>query len=124
MLLMEKIDMFLMGEAKSGVELTPLAKSMFKMIKGWTKEEVESLVKQISSKVKDGKKYEISFDRYDKGDKTPLIINRRGDDVIKNKITPEVRKEYKESIIDLLKGTGLKITGETKVSDWLAFKVE
>jgi RNA binding exosome subunit len=124
MLLMEKIDMFLLAEAKSGLELTPLAKSMLKSLKGRTKEEIDALVAEISPRVKDGKKYELSFDRFDKGDKIPLVINRRGDDVIKNKITPEVRKEYKETVVDLLKGTGLKITGETKTSDWLAFKVE
>jgi len=124
MLLFEKIDMFLLGEAKAGIKLTPLAASMIKKIKGRTKEEIDALVAEITPKIKDGNMYQISFDRFDKGEKTPLVIYRQGNDVIKNKITPEVHQEYKGTVAEFLKGTDLKITGETKSSDWLAFKVE
>jgi hypothetical protein len=124
MLLFEKIDMFLLGEAKEGIKLTPLASSMVKKLKGRTKEEIDAIVSEITPKVKDGKMYEISFDRTDKGDKIPLIIYRKGNDVIKRTITPEVHKEYRGTVETFLKGTGLKITGEVKSADWLAFKVE
>ena len=124
MLLFEKIDMFLLGEAKAGIKLTPLAASMLKKLKGLTKEEVDTLIAHISQKLKDGQVYEMSFDRFDNGDKTPIIIYRKGNDVIKSKITPEVHQEYKSEVTDFLKGTDFKITGETKSADWLAFKVE
>lgn len=122
-MLLEKIDMFLLAEAKSGAKLTPLGASVVNKLKGISKEDVDKLVAHINSKVNDGKMYEISFDIRDRGDKTPIIINRRGDDVIKNKITPEVHKEYREAVEDFLKGTGFKIVGELKSADWLAFKV-
>lgn len=124
MLLFEKIDMFLLGEAKSGISITPLGLSLLKKLKGITKEDVEKFVSHVNSKVKDGNMYQISFDTRDTGDKTPMIIYRRGDDVIKSKITPEVYKEYKETVEDFLKGTGFKIVDEIKSSDWLAFKVK
>lgn len=124
MLLFEKIDLFLLGEAKAGIKLTPLAISMVKKLTGRTKEEIDALVAHINPKVNDGKMYQISFDRYDKSDKTPLVIYRQGNDVVKKSISPEVHKEYKDTVMGFLKGTGFKITGETKSSDWLAFKVE
>jgi len=124
MLLFEKIDMFLLGEAKAGIKLTPLAASMIKKIKGRTKEEIDALIAEITPKIKDDNMYQISFDRFDKSEKTPLVIYRQGNDVIKSKITPEVHQEYKATVAGFLKGTDLKITGETKSSDWLAFKVE
>jgi hypothetical protein len=123
MLLFEKIDMFLLGEAKSGIKLTPLALSMIKSVKGWTREQLDALVSDITPKIKDNNIYEITFDRSDKGEKTALLIYRKSDDVVKRKITPDVHQEYKSTVSGFLKGTDLKISGESKVADWLAFKV-
>ena len=124
MLLSEKIDMFLLGEAKSGIKLTPLAVSMIKKLKGRTKEEIDALVAHINPKVNDGNMYQISFDRFDKSEKTPLLIFRQGNDVIKSKISPETHQQYKTEVANFLKGTDFKITGEEKSADWLAFRVE
>lgn len=122
--LLEKIDTFLISEAKSGIDLSPLAKSEIgRYAKGWDKDSVKSLVDTINKRITDGMKYEISFVKKDQSEKTPLMIYRKDSDVIKRNITPENLKAYKKAVEEFLKGTGLKIVGEVKVADWLGFKV-
>lgn len=122
MQLFEKIDMFLLSEAKTGVSLSVLAKSSTHKLKGWDKEEIESVVNKMSANVKDDKKYEIAFMWFDKkSEVTPLMIYRKDDDVIKRNLDATKKQEYKKDVESVIKGTGLKVSGETKQADWVAF---
>lgn len=127
--LFDKIDMFLMSEATTGVSLSVLAKSELPKVKGWDKASIDQVVSKMTANVKDDKKYEIAFiKKFDKKNypteedaKVPLVIYRKDDDVIKSKITNDVKTQYKKDVEGVIKGTGMKITGEMKMADWVAF---
>ena len=128
--LFDKIDMFLMSEAATGVSLSVLAKSELPKVKGWDKASIDQVVNKMTANVKDDKKYEIAFiKKFDKKnypqselvDKIPLVIYRKDDDVVKSKITNDAKTQYKKDVEGVIKGTGMKITGEMKMADWVAF---
>lgn len=109
----EKLDLFLMSEAVS-VKLTPYAKSYIRLQDVWTKDELDTIVTKLAKNAGD-KKYEVTF-----GKDGSLAIYRRGDDVVLRKMSPEDKKNLKAEITNLVKGSGLKVTGDAKSADWMS----
>lgn len=113
MMLLEKLDMWLLVEAPA--KLTPLAKSMIRLQDIWTKETLDDLVDGVAKNAKDKKRYEITFSDRKTGQ---LAIYRRGDDVLKRNMSKEDIAAFRKEIKDVLKGTGMKIVGDAKSADW------
>lgn len=114
MRLVKKLGEFLMTEAS--VKLTPLAKSSIRLQDVWTKDELDTIVDNLIKNVKGSMKYEVSLDR-----KTgKLSIYRKGDDVMKGKMSKDEIKTFLGEIGALVKGTGLKIVGDAKSADWIS----
>lgn len=121
-----------MNEAAASVKLTPYAKSYIRLQNTWTKEELDKVVDDISKNVKNNMKYEINFhgkaskskSSFEDGKKQTLSIYRRGDDVILKNMDASAKKDFKKEIQDLLKGTDMKVVGDSKSADWMAVLIE
>lgn len=110
-----KLDMFLMTEA-AVVKMTPYGKSYVKLQTIFSQEELDTILSKMESNAQDKMKYEVSFGKTK--DKDKLIIYRKG--LIKKSMSPEDTKAFRQEMTGVLKGTGLKIVGDTKSADWAA----
>lgn len=116
MSIIDKIDMFLLSEG--AVRLTAYAKSAIRLQDDWTKEELDKIVGIVGKNNTDKFTYEITFN---KGKNKDLVIYRRHDSVIKRNMKPEDIDTYKKDVESLLKGTGMKIVGNSNAADWMSF---
>lgn len=112
--LLDKLSMYLIGEAVA-VKMTPYGKSYIKLQDKYTKEELDQLVDKMASKAGDYK-YEVSFGKGSDRDK--LVIYRKSQ--IKRGMSPDETKAFRQEITNLIKGTGLRVVGDTKSADWAA----
>jgi len=121
----KKMDMWLMSEAAMPVKLTPYGKSYIRLQDDWSKEELETLISKLTKNA-NGKKYEVSFAKgpEKKLSVSPLIIYRRGDDVVRHKMSDDQVKDFKKEMASLIKGTGLKVVGDGRSADWMSIIVD